>query len=142
EQVYEKFGVTVEQWVDYRALTGDASDNIPGAKGIGPKTAAKLLQDYGSLANILENLATVKPESAAKKVAASVDDVRFSHELSRIVTDADLDIDPERWSKREAQREALAEMLKELEFGSILRELGLENKEAPAAREGYRKIRS
>jgi DNA polymerase-1 len=41
--------VTVAQWVDFRALTGDPSDNIPGAKGIGPKTAAKLLQDYGSL---------------------------------------------------------------------------------------------
>ncbi len=142
EQVYEKFGVTVEQWVDYRALTGDASDNIPGAKGIGPKTAAKLLQDYGTLENILSNLDTVKPESAAKKVAASVDDVRFSHGLSRIVTDADLDIDPERWSKREAQREELAEMLRELEFGSMLRELGLENRTTPAARGGYRKIRS
>ncbi|WP_406811647.1 5'-3' exonuclease H3TH domain-containing protein, partial [Klebsiella aerogenes] len=45
----EKYGVTVRQWVDYRALTGDASDNIPGAKGIGPKTAAKLLQEYGTL---------------------------------------------------------------------------------------------
>ena len=86
-------------------MTSARLDNIPGAKGIGPKTAAKLLQDYGTLEHILENLGTVKPESAAKKIEASLQDVRFSHELSRIITDAELDIDPERWSKREPQRE-------------------------------------
>jgi len=141
DEVYEKFGVTVAQWVDFRALTGDASDNIPGAKGIGPKTAAKLLQDYGSLDAILDNLDTVKPESAAKKIAASLADVRFSHELSRIITDADIEISPEVWAKPEMQRGALADFLRELEFGSLLRELGLEEG-APAAREGYRKISS
>lgn len=143
-EVFEKFGVTVGQWVDYRSLTGDASDNIPGAKGIGPKTAAKLLQDYGTLDAILEGLDTLKPESAAKKVAASVEDVRFSRELSRIITDADLEIDPERWSKRELQRGALTELLQALEFGSMLRELGLTD-ETPgdaATRSSYRKIAS
>jgi DNA polymerase-1 len=142
DEVFEKFGVTVAQWVDFRALTGDASDNIPGAKGIGPKTAAKLLQDYGSLAAILENLDTVKPESAAKKIAASLDNVRFSLELSRIITDADLEIAPERWAKREMQREPLSELLQTLEFGSLLRELGLADSTPAAAREGYRKIPS
>ena len=144
DEVLEKFGVTVAQWIDFRALTGDPSDNIPGAKGIGPKTAAKLLQEYGTLEHILTNLETVKPESAAKKVAASIDDVRFSHELSRIVTDADIDISPERWAKPEMQREALAEFLWTLEFGSLLRELGLEESTAgtQSARSGYRKIPS
>lgn len=142
QEVLDKFGVSVAQWVDFRALTGDASDNIPGAKGIGPKTAAKLLQDYGSLEAILENLDAVKPESAAKKVAASVDSVRFSLELSRIVTDADLEIDPERWAKREPQREALAEFLRALEFGSLLRELGLEGGEAAGERADYRTVPS
>ena len=147
DEVFAKFGVTVAQWIDFRALTGDPSDNIPGAKGIGPKTAAKLLQEYGTLGHILENLETVKPESAAKKVAASLDDVRFSHELSRIVTDADIDISPEVWAKPEMQREALAEFLRALEFGSLLRELGLEGGAdsqtgTRAARSGYRKIPS
>ncbi len=142
DEVYEKFGVTVAQWVDFRALTGDPSDNIPGAKGIGPKTAAKLLQDYGSLDAILDNLESVKPESAAKKVAASLGDVRFSRDLSRIVTDADIEISPDVWAKREPQREALAELLGTLEFGSMLRELGLADNAPPAARGGYRKISS
>ena len=144
-EVFQKFGVTVAQWVDYRSLTGDASDNIPGAKGIGPKTAAKLLQDYGTLDAILAGLDTLKPESAAKKVSASLEDVKFSRELSRIITDADLEIDPERWSKRELQREALTELLQTLEFGSMLRELGLADESgstSAAARDGYRKIAS
>ena len=146
QEVLDKFGVTVEQWVDYRSLTGDASDNIPGAKGIGPKTAAKLLQDYGTLDTILDNVETLKPESAAKKVAASVENVKFSRQLSRIVTDADLEIAPERWAKRELQREALTEFLEGLEFGSMMRELGLVDAAASstsaAARDGYRKIAS
>ena len=146
QEVLDKFGVTVSQWVDYRSLTGDASDNIPGAKGIGPKTAAKLLQDYGTLDAILEQVETLKPESAAKKVAASVENVKFSRELSRIIVDADLEIAPERWAKRELQREALTEFLEGLEFGSMLRELGLVDEAASstsaAARDGYRKIAS
>ena len=146
QEVLDKFGVTVAQWVDYRSLTGDASDNIPGAKGIGPKTAAKLLQDYGTLDTILDSVATLKPESAAKKVAASVENVKFSRQLSRIVTDADLEIAPERWAKRELQREVLTEFLEGLEFGSMMRELGLVDESASsssqAARDGYRKIAS
>lgn len=140
DEVFEKFGVTVEQWVDYRALTGDASDNIPGAKGIGPKTAAKLLQTYGSLNTILENLESVKPESTRAKIAASLDDVKFSRELSRIVTDADIPVTPEVWSKREMQRDALTELLHTLEFGSIMNELGLSEGASTAVRQGYRPV--
>ncbi|MDQ3458199.1 MAG: DNA polymerase I [Deinococcota bacterium] len=125
DEVYEKYGVRVGQWVDYRALIGDASDNIPGAKGIGPKTAAKLLQSYETLEHILANLDTVKPESAAQKIAACLSEVKVSRELSRIVTDAQVDIDPHRWAQREIHTEALTELLSELEFGSIMRELGL-----------------
>lgn len=140
DEVFEKFGVTVGQWVDYRALTGDASDNIPGAKGIGPKTASKLLQTYGNLDHILENLDTIKPESARTKIIASVEDVKFSRDLSRIVTDADIPVTPEVWSKREMQREALAELLQTLEFGSIMNELGLSEGAPAAVRQGYRQV--
>jgi DNA polymerase-1 len=125
EEISAKYGVTVAQWTDYRALTGDSSDNIPGARGIGPKTAAKLLQSYGSLDAILERLDEVKPESAAKKISASLANVKFSRELSKIITDADIEIAPERWAKHERQEAELQALLAELEFGSILRELGL-----------------
>jgi DNA polymerase-1 len=132
EDVYKKYGVTVAQWVDYRALTGDASDNIPGAKGIGPVSAKKLLQNYLSLDAIIENLDAVEPASYAEKIRASLDDVRFSRELSRIVTDADIDVSPETWANHEMDKDALAALLSELEFGSVLRELGLSAVSTPA----------
>lgn len=123
--VLEKYGVTVEQWTDYRALTGDSSDNIPGAKGVGPVSASKLLQRYGTLDWVLEHLDEVEPASVAKKIRESLEDVKFSRELSRIVVDADLECNPEAWAKHEPQAKELRELLLELEFNSILAELGL-----------------
>jgi DNA polymerase-1 len=125
KEVLAKYGVSVEQWTDYRALTGDSADNIPGARGIGPKGAQKLLARYGSLDYILEHLDDIEPASYAEKIRASLEDVKLSRELSRIVTDADIDCDVARWAKREMQRNALKALLNELEFGSILRELEL-----------------
>ncbi len=124
-EVFDKYGVTVAQWTDYRALTGDASDNIPGAKGIGPVGARKLLERYGSLDYILGNLDEVEPAGIADKVRDSLENVRFSRTLSTIVTDADIDIAPQAWAKRELQAEPLTALLTELEFGSLLRDLEL-----------------
>lgn len=132
-EVLEKYGVSVEQWVDYRALTGDSSDNIPGAKGIGPVAARTLLQRYGTLDYILDHLDEIEPAGHAKKIRASFDQVRFSRELSCIVTDANLQIDPVSWAQREMHKEGLRDLLVDLEFGSLLRELGLE--ETPEYRE-------
>jgi DNA polymerase-1 len=129
-EVKAKYGVTVSQWTDFRALTGDSSDNIPGAKGIGPVTAAKLLKRYGSLDAILAQLDTLEPPSAAQKIRDSLQDVKFSRELSRIVTDADVEINPERWAQRKPQQAELTARLHELEFGSILKELGLAGESA------------
>ncbi|MEX2542322.1 MAG: DNA polymerase I [Trueperaceae bacterium] len=125
-EVLEKYGVTVDQWTDYRALTGDSSDNIPGAKGIGPVAARNLLQRYGSLDYILENLDDIEPAGAARKISDSLANVRFSRELSCIVTNAEISIEPVTWSQREMQRDGLRELLVELEFNSLQRELGLE----------------
>ncbi len=128
QEVFDKYGVTVEQWTDYRALTGDSSDNIPGARGIGPKSAQKLLASYGSLDTILAELDSVEPAAYAQKIRDSLDDVKFSRELSRIVTDADIAIDPGNWAKRAMDSEALKAKLQALEFSSIARELGLGNR--------------
>jgi DNA polymerase I len=130
KEVFEKYGVRVDQWVDYRSLTGDSSDNIPGAKGIGPVTAQKLLQKYGSLDVILENLDSVEPKAQAQKIKASIEDVKFSRDLSRIITDADIEIAPQRWAKREMNKDGMRQLLQDLEFGSISRELGLTESES------------
>jgi DNA polymerase I len=125
KEIFEKYGVTVEQWTDYRALTGDASDNIPGAKGIGPKTAQKLLEKYGSLEYILSNLDSVEPKAQARKIQESLEDVKFSKMLSTIVTDATIEVTPEKWAVHEMDKENLKLLLTELEFTSVLRELNL-----------------
>ncbi|GBF05416.1 DNA polymerase I [Deinococcus aerius] len=133
DEVQEKYGVTVRQWVDYRALTGDASDNIPGAKGIGPKTAAKLLQEYGTLDAVLEaaRAGTLEPKGTREKLLASEADVLFSRDLSRMVTDLPLKVElgAQRGAGDPARLEAL---LDELELASLKKEvLGL-GKGAPA----------
>ncbi len=130
DEVFKKYGVTVEQWIDYRALTGDSSDNIPGAKGIGPKSAQKLLKRYGSLDYILENLDSIEPVGFAKKIEASLEDVKFSKMLSKIVTDADIEIEPKKWAIRDMNANKMLEILNELEFGSIIRELNLTDNKA------------
>lgn len=133
KDVLAKYGVSVEQWVDYRSLTGDSSDNIPGAKGIGPKGAQKLLETYGSLQYILDHLDEIKPEKDAQKIRDSYENVLFSKELSRIVTHVDLDVDFTTAKVHEPDVPALTELLRELEFNSFVRELGLESGGDPSA---------
>ncbi|WP_261663903.1 DNA polymerase I [Deinococcus sp. Marseille-Q6407] len=124
QDVLDKYGVTVSQWVDFRALTGDASDNIPGAKGIGPKTATKILQEYGTLDAALEaaKAGTLEPKGTRKKLLDSEDAVRFSRELSQMVCDLDLDCElrAERGAGDPAQ---LNELLGELELESLRGEI-------------------
>ncbi|GAB6943075.1 DNA polymerase I [Thermus brockianus] len=129
--LWERYGLRPEQWVDFRALAGDPSDNIPGVKGIGEKTALKLLKEWGSLENIQKNLDQVSPPSVREKIQAHLDDLRLSQELSRVRTDLPLEVDFRR--RREPDREGLRAFLERLEFGSLLHEFGL--LESPQAAE-------
>ncbi len=123
--VLEKYGVRVDQWVDYRALTGDSSDNIPGAKGIGEKTAAKLIQDYETLDHILEEAqkGTLLPLKVGEKVQASREAVLFSRELSQMVTTLALDLSFSEALDRQSQTNELIEFLEWLEFKSMVAEV-------------------
>ncbi|TVQ45372.1 MAG: DNA polymerase I [Gloeocapsa sp. DLM2.Bin57] len=94
EEVIEKLGVTPEQIVDYKALCGDKSDNIPGVKGIGEKTTVKLLTEYGSLEQIYANLDQI-PDKFAKKLIAGQADAYHSQKLAQIILDVPLDINLE-----------------------------------------------
>ncbi len=124
-EVEERYGVRPEQWVDYRSLTGDASDNIPGVKGVGPVAARRVLQRYGSLDAALEAGDALEPAALAARLAGAREQLEASRELARIVTDAAIDVDPAAWALRERDDEALSALLRELEFGSVLHELGL-----------------
>lgn len=129
----DRYGVGPEQWVDFRALTGDPSDNIPGVKGIGAKTAAKLLERWGSLDDIYAHLDEVTPPGVRKKLEEGKEAAFFSREISRMRTEVPLDVDLSSCHKGEPDREALRRFLLDLEFGTLLRELGLI--EAPSAEE-------
>ncbi len=121
--VKAKYGVTVEQWTDYRALTGDSSDNIPGAKGIGPKGAVKLLEVNGTLQAILDNLETAEPRKEVQKVKDSHMNVILSMELSRIITNLPIEMDLTAANQFLPDTERLIPLLRDLEMNSVLKEV-------------------
>lgn len=129
--VMEKYGVPPERWVDFRALVGDPSDNLPGVKGIGEKTALRLLQEWGSVENLLKNLNRVKPESIRRKIEENLEALRLSLDLARLRTDLPLEVDPKALSRKEPDWEGLKAFLEALEFGSLLHEFGLLSAERP-----------
>lgn len=122
EEVLAKCGYTPEQVVDYKALAGDASDNIPGVRGIGDKSAVQLLQDFGSLEQIYARLDEV-PSKWQKKLDEGRADAQLSQQLARILTDAPIDFDPEASKLSSPKMGDLLELLQTLEFNSIQKEL-------------------
>ena len=126
DEVWNKYGVKVEQIVDYKALIGDQSDNIPGVAGIGPKGAANLLKMFGSLERMYRDIKEVQTqfgELAAKKLADGKDSAMLSQELSRIVTDMPLNITLPEMEYHGLQGQALKEQLEELGFKSLIRRI-------------------
>jgi DNA polymerase-1 len=120
--LWEKYGLRPDQWADYRALTGDESDNLPGVKRIGEKTARKLLEEWGSLERLLKNLDRLRP-AIREKILAHMDDLKLSWDLAKVRTDLPLEVDFAK--RREPDRERLRAFLERLEFGSLLHEFGL-----------------
>ncbi|MDO8826466.1 DNA polymerase I [Methylophaga sp.] len=120
--VQEKFGLTPQQIVDYLALMGDKVDNIPGVDSVGPKTATKLLQQYGTLQGVIEHADEVKGK-LGEKLRAAVDDLPLSYLLATIKMDVELDFTPETLDMQPADNTKLAELYRRYEFKSWLQEL-------------------
>ena len=123
DKVFEKLGVYPEQIIDYKALRGDVSDNIPGVKGIGEKTAAKLLNDYKTLDNIYSNLDKITPNGVREKLTNGKDIAYKSQYLATIKRDVDVDFDFESASLNIPDVDVLREFLTKYEFHSLLRNL-------------------
>ncbi|WP_254721877.1 DNA polymerase I [Kovacikia minuta] len=119
EQVKEKLGVLPSQVVDFKALCGDASDNIPGVKGIGEKTAVQLLSEYGSLEQIYASLDQVKG-AVRKKLEEGRDDALRSQYLAQIHLDVPIEINLEAFKLQEMNDAAVIPLLEKLEFNSLL----------------------
>lgn len=123
ENVKEKYGVFAHQVVDYKALVGDASDNIPGVKGIGGKTAIKLLEEYQTLENIYQNLKNIK-DSLREKLEAGKDMAFLSKKLATIICDLPIEVTLEELKRREWDKKKLYQILLQLEFKSFIKRLG------------------
>lgn len=121
--VYEKFGVTAEQIVDYLALTGDKSDNIPGVEKCGPKTAAKWLNKWGTLENVIANADSMKGK-IGEYLREAVPTLPLSRDLATIRTDLDLEIELPSLTRQEVDEAELRAFLQRQEFNSWLKELG------------------
>lgn len=122
EKVYEKYGFGPEKIQDFLALTGDTADNIPGVKGIGEKTATKLIKEFGCLEEIYKNVRNTT-KSIQKKLIDGKDMAFLSKKLVQLVTDVPLDINWEDYIYR-GFSDNLEDLLNEFEFKSVIRELG------------------
>ena len=124
KEVCEKYGLSHQkQVIDLLALMGDASDNIPGCTGVGEKTAVKLLQDFGSIDNMLEHTDRIKG-ALRTKVETQREQIEFSRYLVTIRTDAPVTFEPQQLVVRQPDKQQLAELYRTLEFNSLLRKIG------------------
>lgn len=134
DSVKEKFGVPPERIVDYLAIVGDSSDNIPGVPQAGPKTAAKWLNEYGSLDNLMANADKISGK-VGDNLRASLAQLPLSRLLATIKLDVKLDANFSELKRQAPDNETLIQLCKELEFKSMLNEL-LEN-HAPQTQNKY-----
>ncbi|HEX6616205.1 MAG TPA: DNA polymerase I [Gemmatimonadales bacterium] len=120
----ERLGVPPTQVVDFLALVGDSSDNVPGVKGIGEKGAQKLLAEYGDLDVILSRAAEVTAKRTREALLSQADAARLSRELVTIKRDVPMAFDLDSFALQEPDRDAVIHLLTELEFFSLARRLG------------------
>jgi DNA polymerase-1 len=119
-KIWERYELRPDQMIDYKALKGDPSDNIPGVPGVGEKTAAKLVGLYGSLEGIYERIDEVRPERLRDKLVEAREQVFRSRELSRIVRDLPISLDLEASRLSDYDRAEVVRLFREFEFRSLI----------------------
>ncbi|MQA91715.1 MAG: DNA polymerase I [Gemmatimonas sp.] len=132
---HERLGVAPNHVVDYLGLIGDSSDNVPGVRGIGPKTAIQLIERFGSIEEILARTSEISAKRAREALEQSADEARLSKKLVTIRTDLGIGLDLESLECGPPDRERLKEIFLELEFHSLVREHG-----APEPTKGKREV--
>ena len=126
EFINEKYGLTPQQIIDMKGLMGDKSDNIPGIPGVGEKTAIKLLTEYETVENVLENIDNNSGKKLKERLTEGKEDAILSKKLATIFTDVPVDNKIEDLTFKE-DREKKKELFEKLEFVSFLRKLSQEN---------------
>ena len=123
-EFHNTYGLEPHNMIDLKALMGDASDNIPGVRGIGEKTAIKLLQEYGSLDGVYNNIDNIKG-SVHEKLASDKENAYMSYDLATIYCDVPIDTTLESIKKMEVNELEYTNILKELEFFSLLKKINV-----------------
>ncbi|HZV75837.1 MAG TPA: DNA polymerase I [Conexibacter sp.] len=121
--VIDRYGITPELVPDFIGLKGDTSDNIPGVPGIGDKTAAQLLQEYGTLEGVLEHAPEIRATRRRENLIAHAEDARISKQLATMVRDIPVDVDVAAFASAEPDRSRLREVFREFELRDPLRRL-------------------
>lgn len=121
--VKEKFGVGPEKVVEILGLMGDTSDNIPGVPGIGPKTAKRLIEEYGSVEAVIENAEKLHNVKLRESFRQHAEQARLSRQLALIRKDIDIDFNWQDAARREPDKELLTRLFSEFEFSSLLQQI-------------------
>jgi len=122
EKVFERYGLRPDQLIDFKGLRGDPSDNIPGVKGIGEKTAVNLLQKYKDINGVYENIGEIKG-AVKEKLERDKSNAILSKELATIILDVPVDFELEKSKLHDFDRNKIADLLKELNFYSLVKRL-------------------
>ena len=140
-RIRERFDLVPGQMIDYKALKGDPTDNIPGVPGVGEKTAAKLIREFGTLEALYERIAEVKPDKLRDKLVEHRDSVFMGKDLSTIVRDLPVDFDLEAARLGDYDRETVIRLFREYEFRSLIERLpAMTGETAGAAAEALRGV--
>tara|TARA_B100000678_G_scaffold57471_1_gene46256 strand:+ start:2967 stop:5759 length:2793 start_codon:yes stop_codon:yes gene_type:complete len=121
EEVMEKFGVAPDKVIDVQSLAGDSVDNVPGAPGIGVKTAAQLINEYGDVLSLLERAEEIKQPKRRQTLIDHADNIRISRELVTLKTDVPVDIQLDALKVSDPDPNTLIAFLEEMEFRTITR---------------------
>ena len=122
-RIDERFGLRPDQMVDYKALKGDPTDNIPGVPGVGEKTAAKLIREFGSLDAMFERIDEVTPAKLRDKLREYFDQIQMGRDLSRIVRDLPIELDLEAARLGDYDRDTVVRLFREYEFRTLIERL-------------------
>lgn len=120
DAVHARFGLWPHQFIDYKALIGDASDNYPGVSGIGPKTAMDLINKYDTIENIYSKISDI-PQKTAEKLANDAEQAMLAKKLATILLDAPVNLNPGKCKVSDIDREELLSSFIELGFHSLIK---------------------
>ncbi len=114
------------QLIDFKALRGDPSDNIPGVYGVGEKTAKKLIEEFGSVEEIYKNISKVEPESLREKLANNAEEAVMSKHLATIITDVPMEVSLDECKYTDFNRAKVKDVLQKYNFKSLIKRLGFD----------------